>query len=195
MRSRKNTKKLLIIMVFMLFGISIAYALLNASLTVTVNKVTQSAMTWKVQFDTSGSPVAGTAGGTSGTGRTCGAATVTANAVTIADTTLSKPNDSCKWTLTIKNTGSIDAKLKTITLTEPSGITCTKTGASMVCGNITYKLTTDTGGNTVLTTGGTLAKTSGTLTVYLHAIYTGTSVNSAAVTHTGAKFTVLYEQL
>lgn len=198
MRSRKNTKRLLIVIVFMLFGISIAYAALYASLNVTVNKVTQNVLTWKVQFDTTGSPVSATAGGTSSTGRSCGQATVTANSVTVADTTLSKPGDSCRWTLTIKNTGTIDAKLTSITAGWPTSTTCdTTTGGKLVCGNIIYKLTTDTTGNTVLPTGGVLAKSSGTLTVYLHAIFDpdANSLPTSVITQTGAKFIIHYDQL
>lgn len=190
--------------VMSIFAIVIAYAALSATLTITTNKITQNALTWNVGFATG--TVNATAVGTSATGRTCGAATATANSITIADTTLSKPEDACIWKFTIKNTGGIAAKLNSIVPTEPTSITCTKTnasasaGAQMVCGNLTYSINSaaSNSGTTItktpLKTGGTLAATSGTLDVYLVVQYTGTSLNSSAVTHSGGKFTFTYAQ-
>ena len=64
----------------------------------------------------------------------------------------------------------------------------------MVCGNITYKLTTNSGGSTLLTTSAGNLTAGSSLTVYLVAEYTGTTVNSSAVTQTGGKFTLVYNQ-
>ena len=192
---RRDLNLLLIVAVVLIAGIGIGYAALSTTMTITFGDVTQSVLTWNVGFDTTGSPISGTAAGTSATGRTCGTATVTATTVTVADSQLSKPGDKCTYALTIKNTGTIPAILSTITPTKPSGITCnTATGGNMVCGNITYKLTTDAAGSTVLTTGGTLAASTGTLPVYLVVSYTGTTLNSAAVNHTGASFALTYDQ-
>ena len=194
----QNLRILLLAAVIMLVGIGIAYAALSSTLTVTMNKVTQSALTWNVAFVTG--TVNGTTGGTGSTGRSCGDATVTANSVTVADTTLSKPDDSCTYALTIKNTGGIDATLASLVPTEPSSTSCTKTnastsaGASMVCGNITYKITTNAAGSTPLKTGTTIAKTNGSQAVYLVVSYTGTTLNSTAVTQSGGKFTFTYNQ-
>ena len=192
MKNKQKFSVMLSAMLVLLVGLSIAYAALSTTLNVTVGEVGNGGgLTWNVGF--TGSSASATAGGTSGTGRSCGTATITAGAVTVADTTLSKPGDSCRYTLTIKNNGGIAAKLKTITPTKPSDATCgTLSGGTMVCGNITYKLASNTGG-TVLTTGGTL-NPSATLTVYLFIEYTGTSLNSTAVTQSGAKFSILYEQ-
>ena len=112
----------------------------------------------------------------------------------MADTTLSKPGDKCTWTLTIKNSGTVAANLGSITPTAPSSVSCTNSGASMVCGNITYKLTTNSGGSTLLTTSAGNLTAGSSLTVYLVAEYTGTTVNSSAVTQTGGKFTLVYNQ-
>ena len=192
---KKNQKQLLTIVgavVLLIVGISVVYAALSSTLNITVGSVTQSEMSWNVAFQTG--TVNATPGGTSATGRVCGAATVTADTVTVAATTLSKPEDSCTYALTVKNTGSLDATLATITQVTPSGVSCTKSGASMVCGNITYKLTTDASGETLLTTGGTLAKTNGTQSLYLVLKYTGTTTNNAAVDQTAGGFTLVYNQ-
>ena len=192
---KKNQKQLLTIVgavVLLIVGISVVYAALSTTLNITVGSVTQSQMSWNVAFQTG--TVNATAGGTSATGRSCGAATVTADTVSVASTTLSKPDDSCTYALNIKNTGSIDATLATITPVAPGETSCTNSGASMVCGNITYKLTTDAAGSTLLTTGGTLAKTNGTLPVYLVIKYTGSTPSSTAVEQSSGGFTLVYNQ-
>lgn len=204
MRSNKKLKMLLLVVAILLVGVTVAYAALSATLNVTVNKITQNVNSFGVEFINTGSSIAATTvGGTSATGRSCGTATVTANSVTISDTTLSKPDDSCQYTLTLKNVGTITAKLISITPTNPSGTSCsTSSGARMVCGaaankSITYTLTTDTGASTLLTTSTTKAATfvaNDTLVVYLTAKYTGTELNSTAVNQTGASFRLNWGQ-
>ena len=171
-----------------LLGISIAYAALSATLTITMGKVTQSALSWNVGFTT------GTVNATKVGSGTCGAATVTANTVTVADTTLTTLHDKCTYALTIKNTGTVAATLATINPSNPTSVSCTNSGASMVCGNITYKLTTDAAGSTLLTTNKDLAASTGSLPVYLVAEYTGTTTGGSAATHTNAGFTLTYNQ-
>ena len=200
MRGRKkiNLRFLLLAAAILVVGVGIAYAVLSATLTITFGNVTQNKLTWNVAFEAG--TFEGTAGGTSDTGRSCGTATATATAVTVNETTLSKPGDSCTWALSIKNTGGIIAKLGSLKPTNPTSTTCTATnastsvGASLVCGNLTYKITTDAAGNTPLKTGSTIAATSGVQPVYLIVSYTGTGVNSAAVTQTAGKFTFVYNQ-
>ena len=192
----QERKRLYIIMCTLavaVVGLSIAYAALSTQLSVTLNSVQNEPMSWNVGFQPG--TVNATVGGTSATGRVCGAATVTASSVSLASTTLSKPDDSCTYALTIKNTGTIDATLATISPTQPTSITCNPAAnATMVCGNITYKLTTDAAGNTALTTGGTLAAETGTLPVYLVVKYTGTTLSGTAVTHSNGSFTLTYNQ-
>ena len=48
-----------------------------------------------------------------------GAATVSASTLTFADTMLSKPGDTCTWSFTIRNTGSIAAKISGFAYTKP----------------------------------------------------------------------------
>ena len=196
----RNYRLLLLIAVLAVVSIGTAYAALSATLTVTVNKVTQSALEWNPRITTCTVSTVGT----STTETSCGAATVASNglSVTIADTKLSKPEDACIYKCTISNvkTGTpatLPAKINSVVPTSPSGITCSNTSASssesakMVCGNITYGIyaTASTSGTTSnFTTGQTIASGS-TKDFYLVAQYTGTTVNSTAVTHTGGKFT------
>ena len=149
----KNYTIAIISSVVLLLGVAIAYALLSTTLNVTVNTVTQSVQTWNIAFGaTSYTP---TKIGSSDTGRTCGTASVSGTVLTVAATTLSKPGDGCRYALTVKNSGTIGAILNSITQTNPSGNgagTCTASNnnATLTCGNITYKFTTDTAGNTSL---------------------------------------------
>ena len=192
MKKNENLKFMALVAVVILLGVGIAYAALSTTLTVTFGKVTQNALTWKVGF--TGSSATGTRSGTSATGTSCGTATITESAVTVADTTLSKPDDKCTWTLTVKNSGTVGAKLSSITPAAPSSVTCNPiSSGNMVCGNITYMLTSDSGGSTVLPTNTNLAA-GASQTIYLVAKYNAAGVQSAAITQTGAKFTLVYAQ-
>ncbi len=193
----KNERKSLFVIVTILtiavLGLSIAYAALSATLTARFSSVSSNVLNWQVGFVEG--TVAGTSTGTSETGRSCGTASVTTSSASVTETSLSKPGDTCTYALTIKNTGNIDANLAAIAPTQPTGATCSVAeGAKMVCGDITYKITTDSAGNSLLTTNRLLEKTSGELGVYLIATYSGTSVNSTGFTHEGAAFTLTYNQ-
>lgn len=191
-KNRKVLNIALCIVSVLIIGIVVAYAALSATLNISFSGITQNALTWNVGF--TGTSAAGAAAGTSATGRSCGNATITASTVSVAATTLSKPGDKCTYTLTIKNSGSIAARLSSITPTKPTSTTCaTASGATMVCGNITYKLTSDSGGATAINANTTL-NAGASLTVYLVASYTGAGLNSSAVTQSGAKFVLSYAQ-
>ncbi|MBR1386574.1 MAG: hypothetical protein IJ568_07065 [Bacilli bacterium] len=204
MKSTKSLKIVLGTIIIGILGITIAYGALSSTLNVTVSKVTQNALTWNVGF--TGSSATPTSTGTSTTGRTCGNATITSTTVTIPNTTtLSKPQDVCRYTLTIKNSGGIGAKLTSITFTPPtdSNKTCTKDNSSSeasyhcVIGSnsngITYKITSDADGNTLLPINTTLNAGAST-TVYLFLSYYGNGLNSAETSQSGAKFTLNYGQ-
>ncbi len=191
MKNRDNLTIIVGILIVAIVGLTIAYAALSTNLKVTYSNVTQNAATWKVAFVTADS-VSGTAAGTSATGRSCGTAAVTETTVTVAKTVLSKPSDACSWAVTVKNTGSIAAKLSSITTTAPSGVSCTGTNTgSLVCGNITYQILK---GSAVLAKDESLAASTGSLSLTVKATYTGTSVNASAVTQAGAGFTLAWGQ-
>lgn len=200
----KKIATILIVAVALLITMSVAYALLQQNLIISFTSVKSNALTWNVHFKVE-TLSAATIEGTSATGRSCGTMTIasaSSTTATLGETTLSKPGDGCIYKLTIQNEGDIVAKLKTITLTAPTGgPTCTKSGAKIVCGNITYLLTTEATGATELTTsnlGNIAAKsgsTPGNKNVYVVVRYTGSNVSSTAVTLSNAKFELLFEQL
>ena len=196
----KNSRKLRIYFVIAFVSIivlGIAYAALQATLTITFGNVTQNKLTWAVAFQ--GTSASGSVGGTSGTGRTCGTASISGTSVTVAATELSKPGDSCTYTLTVKNTGDINAKLTTITPTKPTvggnAATCTTaTGPTLACGNITYRLLSSTSGSGTVLATNTNLNAGASQTIYLEAKFTGTSLPSAAIVQNGAAFSLKYEQ-
>lgn len=192
----KNKRKNMCIIVFTLIitiaSLSLAYAALSTTLNIDFRDITQNALTWDVGFQ--GSTVTATVSGTSSTGRSCGTASITPSTVTVGSTSLSKPEDKCTYALNIKNSGSIAALLNSITPKNPNSTACsTSNGATMVCGNLTYKLTTDAAGVNLLTNNRTLA-IGATLPIYLVVSYTGNSLNSSNVTQTGAAFTINFTQ-
>ena len=130
--------------------LAVAYAALSSTLEINFGTVSQNVQSWNVGF-IPGTATA-TSKGTSTTGLVCGSATVTTDTVTVADSSISKPGDSC-----------------------------------------TYKLTTDDVGTTLLTANASL-ETAKSQTVYLSATYTGTGLQSEAVTQSGAGFTLVYNQ-
>lgn len=195
MKKDKSIIFVIFILMIATLALSIAFSSLSTLLNINYGDVNQSAQTWDVGFDTSGSPLAASSTGTSAAGRICGAATITKDSVSVADTQLSKPGDTCTWSLTIQNLGTIDAELNSVTpiIGENS---CTISGSSMACGNITYKLATDQAGTTLLSSqiNSTLAKTNGTKDVYLIATYSSNSIGGSSNTQSGIGFTILYNQ-
>ena len=196
----KQKKNLMVlgIVALSILAITIGYAALSSTLNITFNKVTQNAIGFGPVFNgAANSTISATAGGTSSTGRSCGTATISSDrmSITVGDTVLSKPDDSCTWTVAVKNEKEITAKFSSVTATAPSSTTCTNTNNNMQmqCGNITYYLATNTGGTTFYSLNSTLAKNA-TQTFYLIAKYTGTTVNSSAVIQSGAKFTLNWAQ-
>jgi hypothetical protein len=180
--------------VILIVGVGIAYAALSTTLDITFNTVTQNALTWNVAFQTG--EVSPTVGGTSSTGRSCGNAIVTADSVTVAATSVSKPGDKCTYELIIENTGTVNARLNAITPTAPSLPTVCQTAAGGVleCNNISYKLTTDAAGTVIYTAGGTI-QANHTQTIYLVVSYIPTNtVQSTTDTQTNGKFTLSYMQ-
>ena len=190
-KSNKGLYFVLGVLCIAVVSLSIAYASLSQTLNINFGNLTQSTQSWDVGFIPG--TVTGTATGTSTTGLICGDATVTKDTVSVANSTISKPGDKCKYQLTIKNNGSINATLATITNIKPQSTTCTESGASMVCGNITYKLATDSNSQTLLAPNVAL-NSDQQITVYLTAEYTGATVQENQAVQTGAGFTLVYNQ-
>lgn len=188
---RKMYYIIIFILTFAIIGLIIGYAALSTTLTETLKNASQAVAIWNVGFKTGkvkGIP--------SSTTTVCGEAIVDANTVTVGATILLEPNDSCSYSLVIENKGSINAVLSSITALEPSGISCRKgTGASMVCGNIIYQITTDKGGDMLLGMGRKFSAQGKGVPVYLKVSYlAGVGAGETATTQNGAAFSLVYSQ-
>lgn len=171
-RSNKQNMIIVALLCAMLFGLAVAYAVLSVTMNVTLGKITQNAMSWNVGFETGTT----TASETGSSNTSCGEAITTANTVSIENTKLTTIRDKCVYKLKIKNTGTIDAMLESISPKVPTSMACdTSTTAKMICGNITYKLTLDPEGLSLIDVNNLVSANTGELVVYLSAEYTGTT--------------------
>ena len=203
LKNNKNVMTIALVAIVALIGITIAYAAtLSRPLNITANTIMNSN-----QFDVhfkSQSSISGTASnsitGTT-TGITCGTATASGATVTVADTTLNLPGDTCTYQLTVQNASTVNVKLNSIAKID-SGTQCgSVSGAAFTCGNITFKLATNAAGTTALTTSQTIAKKSGSTateaTIYLvvtHKDHDASGLVSSTTTYTGKGFKLTYAQ-
>ena len=191
----KNKRTLMIILIISIFSvgvISIAFAALSQTLNITSGKVTQNALTWDVGFVAG--TYTGTAGGTSSTGRSCGSITATRNTLTVTNTTLSKPGDGCRYSIPISNTGDLDAYLQSISYTKPTSTTCTILDpevnssyryGNLSCGNVIYYIS-----SSCAYINSVPHNESKELSLVIK--YVGDSLNTATVTQKNAKISILY---
>ena len=194
-QAKKNQARMIIIalaIIIVIMGVTIVYAALSHDLIINVGKITQSTLSWDVKFRAG--TVTPVESGTNPTGRVCGAATVDTSTISVPALTLSKPNDVCSYAVVVENNGKIDATLATIAAISPDQTSCNSNGSTMVCGNITYILSTDAAGNSPLVTGGVIVKLTGTQDLYLVIKYTGSVPQSSKVEQAGGGFTLVYNQ-
>lgn len=185
----------LVALIVAVLGLSFGYAAWSTTLTVSGSgKVDPS--TWKVQFAyKSGSSLTPTLNGSaSSTG-----ATLTSTSVSGFTMTLKAPGDSVQYNWLVKNTGDIDAQLKTytvgtITCSPASGSTATQAEATNVCNDLTYSFTYADG--TEITVGDELAKQTGSKELMLKLTWASTStvIPSDDIQVSMSTTTMIYEQ-
>ena len=191
MNRRKDIYVILGVLLLAVVGLSVGYAAVSSTLSWHFSSVKQSPLNWNIGFvGDSASPIVS---GTSSIGRGCGMASVTPSTVSVTDTLLSKPQDKCTYELVIENSGDIDAKVSSITAIRPNYTTCTSTNGNMVCGNITYRLTTDLVGDNILPIN-TVLEAGSKMKVYLAVSYTGDELNLETSIQSGGSFLVVYAQ-
>ena len=195
-RKKKIILSFIIIAVVLLLSIAIAYAALSTTLTITFNKVTQNPMTWDIAFQTG--TVAGVSTSTNSLS-SCGSATATTDTISGISTTLADVGDKCAYTFVIRNNGTIAGKISSIDITKPNNTTCTITGSTMVCGDITYKLHYDNESSTSLVgIGDTIAPKDGSTptlkTVVLTIEHTGTTASTEDYEQLGFSYKITYGQ-
>ena len=195
-RNKRLVAFFFIIAFVLLLSVSVAYAALSSTITVTINKVSQQAMTWDIGFQT------GTITGevtTSNALASCGTATATATTISGISTRLADVGDKCAYTFRIRNNGTIGGKITNIAITKPTSTTCTIDGSTMVCGDITYKLRYSTASSTSLVAlGDTIAAKSGSTPtekiVVLTIEHTGTTAQTNDYVQAGFSYTLTFGQ-
>lgn len=194
-RRKRLVFTIIFVLVISIASISIGYAALSTSLSVTMNKITQNAMTWNIGFKTgtvSGTATANTSGSIS-----CGSATATATTISGVAPSLAM-GDKCAYTFYIQNNGTIGGKISSINITKPTGVTCSTSGSTMTCGNIVYKLRyISATSNTLVAIGDTIAAKSGSTATSISVVLTiehNGSVETAAYTQSGFQYTINFTQ-
>ena len=154
-RNKKLIYGGVIIFSLTLITMSIAFALLSSTATMTVNKTTQNALTWDIGFDPN----------TKSTGNVaadCNVGVITSTTVSNVSATFYKTNSKCLYNLILVNNGDIAGQISGITMTPPTGMSCTTNGSTMTCGNVKYTVSYDPNGEQLVQIGDILEAKSGT---------------------------------
>ena len=192
-KDRKMVGIVIGLLVIVLSGLAIAYSVFQTTVVASVNSVTQ--RTLEVQI------VAGTITGQIDSNISglvsCGTATATATQISGVSPVLSSAGDKCSYTFIVRNQGTLPGKILSIVIASPSGTSCTKTGSTMICGNITYKLHYNTASSTSLvavndTIDAMSGSTPGTRTVVLTIEATNATTPTEDFTQSGFSYTIQY---
>lgn len=197
MRNQQKLSFMIVAFLVVIAGLSVAYAALSTTLNINVDKVTANKIDWDVSMSCSLT----TSGGTSATGRSCGAVSTSGTSITVADSQLSKPGDYCLYTCTVTNGSDVAISLGNIASTAPTKASgtesCTASGSAITCTYVKYQLcTAQSSGtcSTALSTSNGSVPANSTKTIYLLNSFTSTSLNTAGAVLTNAKFTLTYNQ-
>ncbi len=195
-KGRKTKAVAIVALIVAVLGLTVAFAALSTTLTINGTAEVNTA-TWDIHFENLSSAV------TTGDATETTAPTIQVGANSKPNTKigdfkvqLTKPGDSVTYTFDVKNTGTIDATLGTLTLGTPQ---CTsiaeptvENDATIVCDNLTYELTYTDGGAKV-TQGDALNKGE-TKNLTLKLSFDGDQLPSDDVSIDGLDVTMIYNQ-
>lgn len=175
-RNKKLIITILTTLFILMISVGVAFAALQSTMTVSMGKVVQKALTLDVRI----SPIGSIEGASSGPGNfECGSVTATTTGISGINAHFTGPSQVCKYKFTLSNKGTLDAKITKISLDGPTGVTCTQKNSVFTCGNIKYSVINTSG--TDYTIGETLGSGSG-LFCYL-VVQTTSSLVEDAFTH------------
>ena len=191
MNSRRNQKQYFAvgsILLLAIIALTIGYASMSQTLKIT-SSGSVSPGTWKVGFTT----ITQTASGSATCPSASGANSAT---LTISGIVLTKPGDSCTYVATVKNSGTLSAKLNAAGTASTPTFTGTGTNASadatIVKDNTTFTVTPsseiDAAGDTLVTNG------TGTVTMKITYNSSATTLPSASVTISNWSYTLPFVQ-
>ena len=187
----KNTKMIIIAgLVFAVAALSVAYATLSQ--TIQINSSAKiNPGTWDINTTLTSSSTPCTLNGDAIAGITptiTGSSTIS---ITIPQVSLSLPGDTVVCTVPIRNNGTIDAELKTLTVTAPT--LNDNSYSSSFTATVAYNGTTYTGSNTGLSVALNATDTKNVVITYSFS-NSATTLPSTAVTLTGLQVELYYEQ-
>lgn len=194
MRRRKYNILFLVICIFVVaaFALTIAYAALRTNLNVNFGNITQSALTWDVKIN-SASLYSSTS--TNATKINCSAPSYNNTTISGINVKFTKFGDRCVYTFSVKNNGTISAKITSISMKNPTGVSCVTNSTSIVCGDITYSLKySSSSTSTYVPAIGNSLGAGSTRTFYLIVEYTGASSATSNFSHSNFGATVNYGQ-
>jgi len=128
-----------------IIGLSVGFAAMSTNLQIT-GTARMDPANWEVKFANLSTPII------TGDATVITAPTLTDTNIGTYQVELTKPGDSITYTFDVTNTGTINARITTFTMPNP---TCTGTGtsatadATIVCNNLVYTLTYTANGATV----------------------------------------------
>ena len=172
--NKKTMYKIIIALVIVSSILSVVFAALSTTLTANIGTLTTINTQWNIQFDTTlnNTPPTNYSTKRDDGNFICSNIKVFSNNIQIPNIKLAKPDDYCYWSVKVKNTGTMSAKLSMTPAPTASG--CTITGSTIECGCVTIKIATDTAGSNVLADDQVIEANS-TLQLYLRADYTPTT--------------------
>ena len=177
-------------LIIAIIGLSVGFAAMSTTLQIN-GTAEMNPATWDIRFENLSAPTI-TGGATVLT-----APTLSNTQIGTFGISLTKPGDSVTYTFDIRNAGTINADLGSIT---PLAPTCVGTGASaaadatLVCNNISYTLTYTAGGAAVSATDTLDAGQSRNVTLRLTYLSTATQLPNALVNINNLGITLVYVQ-
>ena len=193
-KGRKTKAVAIVALIVAVLGLTVAFAALSTTLTINGTAEVNTA-TWDIHFENLSSAV------TTGDATETTAPTIQVGADSKPNTKigdfkvqLTKPGDSVTYTFDVKNTGTIDATLGTLTIGTPvcTSNTSVDEDETIVCDNLTYELTYTDGG-TPVAQNDTLNKGE-TKNLTLKLAFDGDELPTDDVSITGLDVTMIYNQ-
>lgn len=193
----KKEKKIYIILFtisILVIGFSIVYVFFSTPLKIKYANLAHSTPTWDVKLK-KGVTLDENVNNNSDK-VDCGHVIVTNSSIKVDSVKLSRPGDMCSYPITVEDKGKVDAKLVKVSAFSPINVSCESSfDGELICGNIIYRLTTDSAGKKILTAGSQrLKKIDGVANFYLVVSVLEGTTNEKEVSHVGAGFTVVYAQ-
>ncbi len=194
MEKERKTKTLATVaLIVAVLGLTVAFAAMSTTLTINGTAEVNTA-SWDIHFENLASAVTtGDASETQAPTIQVGADSKPNTKIGDFEVQLTKPGDSVTYTFDVKNTGTIDATLGTLTIGTPvcTSNTSVDEDETIVCDNLTYELTYTDGGKV---NQGDALNRGETKNLTLKLSFDGDQLPSDDVSISGLDVTMIYNQ-